>query len=87
MSGISRLLIEDSTLNQLNEVLEKFYKGVNRRGKVQNLKVKIDAIHDLKDGATIDARLFRGNKPDQGLLLRIGCVFFQKQPSSLNDSF
>lgn len=70
-SGISRVLIEDSTVIQLNEVLEKFYKGTNRGGKGSKSQVKIDVIHDLKDGSTIDARLFRGNEPDQSLSLRI----------------
>lgn len=71
LSEFSRVLIEDSTVAQLNDKLEGKYTGTNRGGKGVKAQIKIDVIHDLKSGSTIDARLFRGNEPDQGLARRI----------------
>lgn len=71
LSGFYRVLVEDSTVAQLNDKLEERYTGTNRGGKGVKAQIKIDVIHDLKSGSTIDARLFRGNEPDQGLACRI----------------
>lgn len=71
LSGFYRVLVEDSTVAQLNNKLEARYTGTNRGGKGVKAQIKIDVIHDLKSGSTIDARLFRGNEPDQGLACRI----------------
>lgn len=71
LSGFSRVLIEDSTVAQLNDKLEERYTGTNRGGKGVKAQIKIDVIHDLKNGSTIDAKLFRGNEPDQSLAWRI----------------
>lgn len=71
LPAFSRLLAQDSTVIQLNEALEEWYQGTNRGGKGLKSQVKIDVIHDLKIGSTVDARLFRGNEPDQSLSSRI----------------
>ena len=67
----NRVIIQDSSLATLNEHLEGVYPGTNRGGNGVKSQLKIDLIHDLSKAVMIDAQLFRGNQPDQGLADRV----------------
>ncbi len=71
LEKFNRVLLQDSTVVVLNEKLEKIYKGVRRGSNCIKSQVKIDLIHDLNKGLLLDASLFRGNEPDQGLAGRL----------------
>jgi len=71
LDKFSRIMVQDSSTATLNEKLEKHYPGTNRGGNGVKSQVKIDLIYDLSKGITIDAQLFRGNEPDQGLADRV----------------
>lgn len=82
--NFNRVLIEDSTTVTLNEKLEDVYKGTNRGGNGVKSQVKIDLIHDLSKGVILDAKLFRGNEPDQSLAERV-LSFIKKGDLLLRD--
>lgn len=65
------VLIEDSTVIKLNEKLKNDFKGTNRGGKGAKSQVKIDLIYDIMQGAMVDAAIYSGNEPDQGLSHKI----------------
>jgi Transposase DDE domain len=71
LGKFNRILLEDSTMAILNEHLESEYPGVTRGNNKVKAQVKIDLIYDLFKGSVLDASLFEGNKPDQGLAARI----------------
>lgn len=66
LKGFNRVLVEDSSIVVLNEKLEHKYKGTNRGGCSGKAQVKINLITDIAKGLLVDARLYRGNEPDQG---------------------
>lgn len=67
MNNFKRVLIQDSSCITLNEKLEAFYKGTKRASANIKAQMKVDLIYDLINGCTVDASLFNGNDPDQGL--------------------
>ncbi|MBA3237468.1 MAG: IS4 family transposase, partial [Parachlamydiaceae bacterium] len=71
LEGFRRVLLQDSTVVTLNTKLEEIYKGTRRGNSCIKAQVKIDLIHDLSKGVLIDAKIFRGNEPDQGLAKRV----------------
>lgn len=71
ISTFARVLLQDSTIFTLNEHLESSYKGTRRGNNCVESQVKIDLIHDISNGTMIDAQLFNGNDPDQGLSDRV----------------
>lgn len=71
LKHFNRVTIQDSTQITLNEKLEAIFKGTNRGGCSGKAQVKIDIIHNLSTGKTINAKLFQGNEPDQGHAERI----------------
>lgn len=71
LEGFKRVLLQDSTVFSLNEQLQDIYKGTTRGNNCVKAQVKIDLIHDVGKGLLIDAKLFRGNEPDQSLAGRI----------------
>ncbi len=84
LDKFNRVIIEDSSVATLNEQLEGDYTGTNRGGNGVKSQVKIDLIHDLGRGVMIDAQLFRGNEPDQGLADRV-LKFIEKGDLLLRD--
>lgn len=84
LDKFNRVIIEDSSVATLNEQLEGVYTGTNRGGNGVKSQVKIDLIHDLSKGVMIDAQLFRGNEPDQGLADRV-LKFIEKGDLLLRD--
>ncbi len=66
----SRVIIQDSTTITLNEKLRNDFRGTNRGGTAGKSQLKIDLLHDVKHDQMIDASLYDGNKPDQGLSTR-----------------
>jgi hypothetical protein len=84
LDKFNRVIIEDSSVATLNEQLEDVYTGTNRGGNGVKSQVKIDLIHDLSKGVMIDAQLFRGNEPDQGLADRV-LKFIEKGDLLLRD--
>ena len=66
IKDFNRVLVEDSSIIQLNEKLEVKYKGTNRGGCAGKAQVKINLITDIGKGQLIEATLFRGNKSDRG---------------------
>jgi hypothetical protein len=84
LDKFNRVIIEDSSVATLNEQLERVYTGTNRGGNGVKSQVKIDLIHDLSKGVMIDAQLFRGNEPDQGLADRV-LKFIEKGDLLLRD--
>jgi hypothetical protein len=71
LNFFNRVLLQDSTLITLNEIFEKIYKGCKRGNNCIKSQFKIDVIHDISNGVLIDASIFNGNDPDQGLSGRI----------------
>jgi hypothetical protein len=71
LKGFNKILVQDSTLAVLNEKLEGVYKGTRRGNNGVKSQVKIDLIHDWGKGVLVDASIFEGKKPDQGLSARI----------------
>ncbi len=71
LDRFNRVLLQDSTVAVLNEKLGEIYKGTRRGNNCVKAQVKIDLIHDLNKGLLVDASLFRGNEPDQGLAGRL----------------
>lgn len=69
--NFNRVLLQDSTIVTLNEKLKDVYEGTSRGNNCVKSQVKIDVIHDLLKGVIVDAKLFKGNDPDQGLAGRI----------------
>lgn len=67
--------IEDSTVFELNQKLQKFFQGTKRGGKKGGSscksQVKIDLIHNFTTGLIEDAEIFEGKCPDQALAGRI----------------
>ena len=84
LDKFNRVIIEDSSVVTLNERLEGYYTGTNRGGNGVKSQVKIDLIHDISKGLMIDAQLFRGNEPDQGLADRV-LKFIEKGDLLLRD--
>lgn len=71
LDKFTNVLIEDSTVAQLNEQLNDEFVGTNRGGSGAKSQVKIDVIYELMKGQIIDASLHSANVPDQGLAHRI----------------
>ncbi len=67
----NRVLIEDSTVIELNERLQNEYKGTNRGGSGSKSQVKIDIIHDIMRGLLVDAKIYNGNENDVSFANRI----------------
>lgn len=65
------ILIEDSTVAKLNEKLQEEFVGTNRGGTGAKSQVKIDLIYNLMKGTLVDAQIYSGKEPDQGLANRI----------------
>jgi hypothetical protein len=72
LSNFSNIYIHDSTVIELNQKLQKIYKGT-RRGGLGGCKsqVKVDLIHNFTTGIIHDAKIVSGNIPDQELSRRI----------------
>lgn len=75
LAGFNTVLIEDSTVCELNEKIDK-YESTSRNGTLTS-QVKIDLIHELLSGQMVNAELHSGNVPDQALAGRI--IKFIKQ--------
>jgi hypothetical protein len=72
LSSFKNVYIQDSTVCELNEKLQKIYKGTDRGGLGGcKSQVKIDLIHNFTTGSIHDAKIVAGNVPDQGLAKRI----------------
>lgn len=69
LGGFSSVLLEDSTVIELNEKVYK-YQGTNRN-RVNKSQVKIDLIHELFSNQIVDVQLESGKVPDQALSYRI----------------
>jgi hypothetical protein len=69
--SFTRVLLEDSTVCTLNEQLAEKFSGTHRGGRACKSQAKIDVIYDLGAGETIDAKIYKGNEPDQALSGRI----------------
>lgn len=67
----SAVLIQDSTVCELNAQLKKQFQGTNRGGRSCTAQVKIDLIHNFTAGCIADVGMCDGNKPDQALSGRI----------------
>lgn len=67
----NRVLVEDSTLCELNTVLAPVFPGTNAKTKSKQSHLKIDLIHDILHGSIIDAEIYEGKTPDQALAFRI----------------
>jgi hypothetical protein len=67
----NRVLLEDSTVMELNEQLQNEYEGTNRGGSGSKSQVKIDVIHDIMKGLMVDAKIYNGNENDQTFANRI----------------
>jgi hypothetical protein len=67
----NRVLIQDSTVMELNERLQDEYEGTNRGGNGSKSQVKIDIIHDIMKGLVVDAKIYNGNENDQSFATRI----------------
>ncbi len=70
LNMFSRVIIQDSTTITLNEKLRNDFRGTNRGGTAGKSQLKIDLLHDVKHDQMIDASIYDGNKPDQGLSSR-----------------
>src|SRR5258708_654534 len=65
------VLIEDSTVAKLNKKLQEKFEGTNRGGTGAKSQVKIDLIYNLTKGIMVDAEIYSGKEPDQGLASKI----------------
>lgn len=71
LEKFNSIYLEDSTVIKLHENLQKIFKGTNRGGTGAKSQVKIDLIYDLMQGSIVNAEIYHGNEPDQGLAERI----------------
>jgi len=67
--AFNRVLIEDSTMIELNENLSSMYKG--RGGAASKAALKINYIFDYLSEQTVEIDFVSGNIPDQNLARRI----------------
>lgn len=65
----ARILIEDSTMIELNEKLSSIFKG--RGGAASKAALKINYVFDYLSDQTIEVEFTSGNTPDQKLAGRI----------------
>jgi hypothetical protein len=71
LENFNSVLIEDSTVLKLNEKLQEDFQGTNRGGTGAKSQAKIDVIYDLVKGVIVNAEIYNGKDPDQGLASRI----------------
>jgi len=71
----NNIYIQDSTVMEINKLLARFLPGTKRGGKKHKLsckaQLKIDLIHNIKNGSFIDAKICKGKQPDQASSDRI----------------
>ena len=67
LEGIQSVYIQDSSVIRLNEKLQTVYKGTNRGRCGPKAQMKIDLIHEIKEGKLVEAKIYQGSKPDQKL--------------------
>jgi len=65
------VLIQDSTLIELNQIHKKKYPGTKRGKNCCKSQMKIDVIHNYSTGQIIDLKIGAGKNPDQSLAKRI----------------
>lgn len=84
LSMFNSVKIQDSTVMQVNERINK-YPGVNRNKKsVKKSQMKIDVIHDFLTNQLVDVYLTSGKTPDQTFSGRI-LKFIQKKDLIIRD--
>jgi len=71
LGHFNNILLEDSTVAKLNEKLQDKFVGTNRGGTGAKSQIKIDLIYNLMKGVIVDAQIYSGSEPDQGLANRI----------------
>lgn len=71
LGHFNSILIEDSTVMKLNEKLQAVFEGTNRGGTGAKSQAKIDLIYNLMTGTIVNADIYNGKDPDQGLASRI----------------
>lgn len=71
----NNVLIQDSTVFELNKKLAKILPGTKRGGKKGGSscvsQIKIDMIHNFSTGKIQDAHIYEGKRPDQASTSRI----------------
>lgn len=71
LKQFTAVLVQDSTNIELDEVHHESFPGTNRGGRSCKSQCKIDVIHELTTGQLIDAEIYAGKDPDQGLAKRV----------------
>lgn len=75
LKDFNNILIQDSTVFELNKKLANVFKGTKRGGKKGGSscksQMKLDIIHNFATGKIQDVRIYDGKKPDQALTSRI----------------
>lgn len=83
LNPFNRVIIEDSTLCELNKKFAAIYPGTNAKKNRQS-HLKIDLIYDILHSSILNAEIHEGKKPDQALAHRIN-DFIKKNDLVIRD--